>query len=87
MVKTTVYLHSGLAVTVRELANREGRPQAEIIRDALAEYARLRKRPAIPGLGEFDSGHADTSKRARDLLKQAAARGKFRRQRSRVSGR
>ena len=87
MVKTTVYLQPGLAVTVRDLANREGRPQAEIIRDALTEYARLRKRPAIPGLGEFDSGHTDTSKRAENLLRQAAAHGKFRRQKTRVAGR
>ncbi len=87
MTKTTVYLQSDLAVTVRELATREGRSQAEIIRDALTEYTRRRKRPAIPGLGEFDSGRTDTATGAKELLKQAASEGKFRRRRSRGAGR
>ena len=87
MTKTTVYLQSELAVTLRELAAREGRPQAELIRDALTEYARRRKRPPIPGLGEFDSGLADTARHAKEILRQAAATGKFRRQRSRGAGR
>ena len=55
MTKTTVYLDTELATTVRRLATQEGRPQAELIRTALAEYARRSKRPAIPGLGRVNT--------------------------------
>jgi predicted transcriptional regulator len=78
MTKTTVYLDADLALTLRQLATSEGRPQAELIREALAEYPRRKKRPAIPGLGEFDSGHADTSQKAEQILRRAAVRGKWR---------
>ena len=78
MTKTTVYLDAEMAVTLRQIAAREGRPQAELIRDALADYTSRRKRPAIPGLGEFDSGHTDTSERAEQILRNAAKRGKWR---------
>jgi predicted transcriptional regulator len=78
MTKTTVYLDPDLALTLRQLATSEGRAQAELIREALAEYARRRKRPAIPGVGEFDSGHADTSQKAEQILRRAAGRGKWR---------
>jgi hypothetical protein len=63
---------------LRQLATSEGRAQAELIREALAEYIRRRKRPAIPGIGEFDSGHTDTSQKAEQMLRRAAGRGKWR---------
>jgi predicted transcriptional regulator len=85
MVKTTVYLDPSLALQLKQLATAEGRTQAEMIRDAVADYTRRRKRPLIPGLGEFDSGRSDTSERAEDLLRNASKRGKWRR--SRGSGR
>ncbi len=78
MTKTTVYLDSDLALTLRQLATSEGRAQAELIREALTEYARRRKRPAIPGIGEFDSGYTDTSQKAEQILRRAAGRGKWR---------
>jgi len=78
MTKTTVYLDEDLALMLRQLATSEGRAQAELIREALAEYARRRKRPAIPGIGEFDSGHTDTSQKAEQILRRAAGRGKWR---------
>jgi predicted transcriptional regulator len=78
MTKTTVYLDSNLALAIRQLAANEGRSQAELIRDALAEYTRRGKRPVIPGLGEFDSGHSDTSEKAEEILRRAAGRGKWR---------
>lgn len=78
MTKTTVYLDPDLAVTLRQLAIREGRAQAELIREALAEYARRKKRPEIPGIGEFDSGHTDTSQKAEQILRRASGRGKWR---------
>ena len=78
MTKTTVYLDASLAVALRQIAANEGRPQAELIREALAQYARRKKRPAIPGLGEFDSGHSDTSEKAEEILRRASGRGKWR---------
>lgn len=81
MVKTTVYLETDIALQLKQLATAEGRPQAELIRDALHEYTQRRKRPAIPGLGEFDSGQTSVSERAEDLLRKASAAGKWRRAR------
>jgi predicted transcriptional regulator len=78
MVKTTVYLEPDLATRIKQLAMTEGRPQAQLIRDALADYAGKRKRPAIPGVGEFDSGRPDTSEQAEEILKRASRRGKWR---------
>lgn len=83
MVRTTVYLDSDVAVALRQISAAEGRPQAELIRDALAEWAQKRKKPRIPGVGEFDSGRSDTSQRAEALLRQAAGHGKWRKQGSR----
>jgi hypothetical protein len=83
MVKTTVYLDSDIAVALRQVSAAEGRPQAELIRDALAQWALKRKTPSIPGVGEFDSGRSDTSERAETLLRQAARKGKWRQQGSR----
>jgi predicted transcriptional regulator len=74
MTKMTIYLDAELAVTIRQLATRQGRAQAELIREALTEYARRRKWPAIPGLGEFDSGHTGTSENAEEILRRGARR-------------
>jgi len=48
MVRTTVYLDQEIALALRQLAARQGRSQAELIRDALASYVRT-KRPAAFG--------------------------------------
>lgn len=81
MVKTTVYIEPDIALSLKQLATAEGRSQAELIRDALATYTQQRKRPAIPGLGEFDSGQTTGSERVKELLKKASVRGKWRRSR------
>jgi hypothetical protein len=83
MIKTTVYLSTDLALTLRQLSAVKRRSQAEVIRDALAEYARHQKRPPIPGVGEFDSGESDVSERAEEILREAAKHGKWRRTSSR----
>ena len=78
MVKTTVYLDTEVALSLRRMAESEGRSQAELIRDALQTYTRRAKRPKLPGIGEFDSGHTDTSERAEEILARAAKRGRWR---------
>jgi hypothetical protein len=52
----------------------EKRAQAEPVRKAAA---RRRRRPAIPGLGEFDSGRTDASQKAEQILRRAADRSGF----------
>ena len=50
----------------------------DLIREALTEYTHRKNRPPIPGVGEFDSGHTDTSQKAEQILRRAAGRGKWR---------
>lgn len=78
MTKTTVYLDPDTVLALRQMAETQGRSQAEIIRRALETYTRNAKQPKIPGIGEFDSGHTDTSERAEQMLRRAAKRGRWR---------
>lgn len=78
MVKTTVYLHNDLAVTLRQMAISQGRSQAELIRDALETYAKTNSRPVSRGFGKYSSGESDISERAEEILMEAAKRGRWR---------
>jgi len=78
MIKTTVYLDTEIALSLRRMAESEGRSQAELIRDALEKFARGAKRPLPRGLGKYASGKANVSERARDILRDAAKRGEWR---------
>jgi hypothetical protein len=78
VTKTTVYLDTDTLLALRQMAETQGRSQAELIRDALEAYTRRIKRPKIPGIGEFNSGHTDTSGRAEEILGRAAKRGRWR---------
>ena len=60
------------------MAESQGRSQASLIRNALETYTRKAKRPKLPGIGEFDSGHTDTSGRADEILRRAVKRGRWR---------
>jgi hypothetical protein len=54
MEKTTLYLPLELQRALQAEARRSGRPQAELVREALREYlgSRPRPRPRSVGLGE-----------------------------------
>ena len=68
-VKTTVYLDAADYRRLKALALAEGRPAAELIRAAVAEYAQrrgLRRFPASIGAGGSDDG--SLSERAEELL-------------------
>jgi len=54
MEKTTLYIAGDVHRRLQELAKREKRPQAQLIREALAEYiaARSAPWPSSAGLGE-----------------------------------
>ena len=78
MVKTTVYLDPDTVLALRQMAETQGRSQAELIRDALHAYARKGKRPLPAGLGKYDSGETHVSERAEDILRDAARKGRWR---------
>jgi predicted transcriptional regulator len=72
MVKTTVYLDAEIALALRQLSRQEACSQAELIRDAISQFVQGRKRPATPGVGEFDSGESGVSARAEEILREAS---------------
>lgn len=51
MRKTTVYIDEGDLRAIRRLAKQRGRPEAELIREAVAQYARNAGRPKFKSLG------------------------------------
>jgi len=51
MEKTTLYLPPELHRALKEAARREGKSQAELIREALAAYLTQRQSPAFRSLG------------------------------------
>lgn len=52
--KTTVYLPEQLQRELRDAARREGRPQAELVRDALKVYLGGKTRPRPRSIGMVD---------------------------------
>ena len=79
MTKTTVYLDPEVALTLRRMAETQKRSQAELIRDALEKYTSQGKRPLPRGLGKYDSGEIHGAERAKDFLRSAAKKGRWRR--------
>ncbi len=69
LVKTTVYLTDAEYRRLKELAREQHRPTAELVREAVAEYAQRHGRKARPrSLGAGRSGRHDLSERAEELL-------------------
>jgi hypothetical protein len=68
--KTTVYLPAADYRRLQALAQAEGRSAAELIREAVTEYAARRAAPKRPRtLGAFRSGRKTVSEQAEKLLK------------------
>jgi predicted DNA-binding ribbon-helix-helix protein len=68
-VKTTVYLDAADYRRLKALAATEGRPTAELIRTAVAEYARRHRPASLPSsLGVGASGDGTLSERVEELL-------------------
>lgn len=74
MKKTTMYLDEQTDLSLKQLAQAQGRSQAEVIREALAVYAAGADRPRPQGVGAYRSGCGDVSERAEELLRAAARR-------------
>jgi predicted transcriptional regulator len=67
--KTTIYLDAADHRRLKTMAVREGRPAAELIREAVAEYVKKRAaqdRPASIGAGR--SGRGNLSERTEELM-------------------
>jgi len=70
MQKTTVYLDADDYRALKRIAARKKRQPAELVREAVAEYAaRHERRRAPKSVGAFASGRRDLSERAEELLK------------------
>ena len=68
--KTTVYLEGPAYRRLKQLARRERRPAAELVREAVAEYVRRRAPTRRPrSLGSAHSGRRDLGQRAEELLR------------------
>jgi len=70
MLKTTVYLEAADYRALKRIAAKTRRPPAELVREAVAEYAARHPARRVPkSVGAFSSGRRDLSERAEDLLK------------------
>ena len=74
MANVTVYLDDDLALAIRQISDSTGKSQAEIIREALAEYVKRAAGTKPKRVGQFRSGRLDVSERAEELLREAARR-------------
>lgn len=67
--KTTVYLDPADYRRLKALARSQRRPAAELVREAVAEYARRYAAPVLPSsIGAGRSGRGDLAERAEALL-------------------
>lgn len=67
--KTTVYLDAEAYRRLKRLAREEGRSAAELVREAVAEYAeRHAARPAPRSIGSIRSGRGDLGEKAENYL-------------------
>ena len=68
--KTTVYLGADDYERLKRLARAQGRPAADLVREAVAEFARRHTNRLMPrSLGAGGSGRGDLSERAEELLR------------------
>lgn len=85
MRRTTIYLEPELEVLLKVEMQRQKRPMAELVRDAVRAYVTRAPRTSPPGAGAFSSGHTDTAERVETLLAQTgfgAPRARARRRRT-----
>ncbi len=67
-LKTTVYLDRADYERLKALARKQGRKPAELVREAVALYAREHGAVVPRSVGKGRSGRSDLSERAEELL-------------------
>lgn len=75
MKRTTLYLEPELEVLLKLEMLRQGRPMAEIVREAVHAYVTREAREAPPGAGEFASGRSETASSVDDALEETSFGG------------
>ncbi|HXW07916.1 MAG TPA: hypothetical protein VD833_21980 [Vicinamibacterales bacterium] len=75
MKRTTIYLEPELEVLLKLEMQRQKRPMAELVREAVYAYVTRVPRKMPPGAGAFASGRADTAARADDVLAETGFGG------------
>jgi hypothetical protein len=68
MKRTTIYLEPELEVLLKLEMQRQKRPMAELVREAVYAYVTRAPRQLPPGAGAFASGLSDTAARAEQVL-------------------
>jgi hypothetical protein len=68
MKRTTIYLEPQLEVLLKLEVQRQKRPMAEIVREAVYAYVTREPGREPPGAGAFSSGRTDTADRAEEIL-------------------
>jgi hypothetical protein len=76
MVSLTVELDDHAAEVVRSLAAAYNRSESEIVQEAVAAYAQV-KRPMPQGIGKYHSGRSDVSERAEEILRDSVREGQW----------
>ncbi|HEY7029963.1 MAG TPA: CopG family transcriptional regulator [Thermomicrobiales bacterium] len=70
MKKTTLYLPSDLSAAYSALSRRQRRSQAEVMRDALREYAERQELPLPDWVGMVETDGEVNSTNAKDWLRE-----------------
>ena len=71
MKRTTVFLYETTECDLKTLARQQGRPVADMVREAIVEYVareKTKERPPLRFLAFGRSGHTDTAERHEELL-------------------
>ena len=75
MKRTTIYLAPELEVLLKIEMLRQGKPMAEIVREAVHAYVTREPQKAPPGAGAYASGRSDTAERLDDALRETGFGG------------
>jgi hypothetical protein len=75
MRRTTLYLEPELEVLLKLEMQRQKRPMAELVREAIHAYLTRAPRQIPPGAGAFASGLSNTAARAEAVLAETGFGG------------
>jgi len=75
MKRTTIYLEPELEILLKLEMQRQKRPMAELVREAVYAYVTRGPRQVPPGAGAFASGLSNTAARAEEVLTETGFGG------------